>query len=218
MTQAESEYVVQYVEAALVNRLIDQCISDGAEKRTATICVQRIIKFVAKRVVQPDLATLTSSEVKDLKKLAVTMNKVADLLDDPNISSKGLLDFVSPSNRLFRASGTLISRDQLVAYLNDYSEAILNEIGQLKLSKGRPPSVHLDPIASFAADSWRKATGRWPALTKNPDDGAPTHELFVCIPIVLDRLPEPYSDLAKGITERALYDAVQRFIRSHGNH
>lgn len=214
MTKAESEYVWERMEAALVDRLIDQCVSDGAEESTARLCVHRILRFVAKIVVQPDAETLTSSDIKQLKVLARSMKKVSVSLDEASSSAMSILELTDPSHRLFRASVSKMSRHQLVAYLKDYSEAILNEIGEVKLSKGRPPSIHVALIARFVAIAWRKATGAWPALTKSPDDGAPGHELFVCIPTALERLPEPYSRSAKGITERGLYDAVRNYIRA----
>ena len=214
MTKAESEYVFERIEVALVDRLIDQCVSDGAEESTARLCVHRIFRFVAKSVVQPDAETLTSSDIKQLNALAGSMKKVSVLLDEASSSAMSILELTDPSHRLFKASASNMLRHQLVAHLKDYSDAILNQIAEVKLSKGRPPSMHVALIASFIATAWREATGSWPALTKSPDDGVPGHELFVCIPTALERLPEPFCSSATGITERGLYEAVRKFIRS----
>lgn len=88
---------------------------------------------------------------------------------------------------------------------------------QIESKRGRPVPVQLESISEFAAQKWIEATGQWPARTKSVDDGGPIHELFICIPIVLDQLPDPYCDLATGITERALLDAMGRFLKTNAN-
>ena len=214
MNQSEADHLLATVESALVQRLEDQCIKDGAEQQAANSCVRSILRFAIKCAVQEAPEPLRSADVIALKKLANRLSKSAESLDGLDIRSQELLDFINPTLRLFTQDLPKISKKQLSLYLRQYAEAIRNEIEQIKLKPGRQVASQLTPLVEFTTTKWKEATGHWPPLTKSVEDGEPTHELFVCIPIILAQLPEPYSDLATKISERSLCEAAGKFIAS----
>ena len=200
-----------------MQRLELQCVQDGASEQDAHACVSSILRFVVKQAIQLAPPHLNAQDLNALRKLANSFSKSASLMDESSPSSREFLGLISPSGQIFRADRTNISVVQLIAYLSDFAEAITTELQQIESKRGRPVPVQLESISEFAAREWIEATGQWPARTKSVDDGGPIHELFICIPIVLDQMPDPYCGLATGITERALLDAMGRFLKTNAN-
>ena len=215
MSSSEADQLVCKIDPALIQRLEDQCIQDGASQQVAKSCISNILRFVVKQAIQLAPPHLNSQDIKELAKIAGSLSKSARLIEGASASSKEFLAITSPAKQLFRKDGVNMSVAQLVSHLSDFAEIITTEVQQVESKRGRPVPSQLEPISEFIAQEWFGATGQWPAMTKSIDDGEPTHELFICIPVVLDQLPDPYCGLATGATERALLDAVGRFSKAH---
>tara|TARA_X000000950_G_scaffold203679_1_gene245068 strand:- start:58721 stop:59377 length:657 start_codon:yes stop_codon:yes gene_type:complete len=217
LSSSEADQLVGKIDSALIQRLEEQCIEDGANQQRAKSCVSSILHFVVKQAIQLAPPYLNAQDLNALRKLANSLSKSASLMDESSTSSREFLGLISPSRQIFREDRTNISVAQLISYLSDFAEAITTELQQIESKRGRPVPVQLESISEFAAKKWIEATGQWPARTKSVDDGGPIHELFICIPIVLDQLPDPYCGLAIGVTERALLDAMGRFLKTNTN-
>ena len=205
--------VVRPLKPALVQRLVNQCIKDGAVEQEAEENVRTLLRLVIRLATEHIPAPFNAEDKKALEKLSKSLEETAVLMDETNSIYGEFLSIIDPAKHLFPENGTPVTRTELSSHLRVYAHAIKVEIGRIELHRGRPTPERLGNLAELTATKWREATGIWPALTRSVDDSEPVHELFLCLPIIVSQLQAPHSLLGERFTQRAFFDAMSKFIK-----